>query len=58
MSAIRKIERFFVTDEPWNIILTRLRDLDLSRMSLLPYEERKLRAVVFAPRRKQNMQTQ
>jgi hypothetical protein len=25
---------------------------------LLPYEERKLRAVVFAPRRKQNMQTQ
>jgi hypothetical protein len=58
MSAIRKIEGYFTVDEPWSIVFSRLKDLDLSRMSLLPYEERKLRAAVFAPRRKQDMQTQ
>lgn len=58
MSAVRRIEGYFQTDEPWNLVFTRLRELDLSRMSLLPYEERKLRAAIFAPGRKHDTRTQ
>jgi hypothetical protein len=58
MSAVRKIEKFFAADEPWNIVFSRLRDLDLAQMSLLPYEERKLRAAIATPMSKNNLRTQ
>lgn len=45
-SAIRKLEHLFTGTEDWRTIEERLLKLDLETLNLLPYEARKLKAVL------------
>jgi hypothetical protein len=45
-SAVRKLQRYFSGQESWEEVASRLRNFDLNRAGLLPYETRKLRSAL------------
>lgn len=46
ISAIQKLGRHLDGDHDWPTLMDRMRELDFSRLGLLPYERHRLEAVV------------